>query len=777
MANEYVARVSTKAGRNMHTTGAHPSREEAAKAAFSAKPNALKVSTSIAHNGGESHRDIRWHDHDEIVKKPIKEGRVLSKSVREGIAYLIEDAYEKSTVVMAAEEIGDKLLDMAEQLSTIEAKDIMPLQDGLSTAFSPQVANQFNGVATEKIRQLITAIQDAKTAIEAEVNRMKQGVEGGDMTDMGNDVGDMNVVGDDGTGEGNVDPQGLEAPPGAPVAPAEGLPEVPVGGDEGIGGGFAGRARKESARPRGKSLGEDFLGNTPAGRSPPAIDRHPHKSVDFAPNMSNLAHFHGSAGKMARNIENMIDTDPLTGQERTGLANCLSHFAAFASEPAHWSDAEAKLTMCLQAANLWDTSKPAVAKIVVQLRKLAHLIAFKHEGMIESAIQELKTSADPDSLILKTFRTKLSETRDAQTAAIGTARTYAIDIEDVVMIVREAAQDRDRYGATAMMEAKKAQCEKCHGSGKVYPKHAKDGGGTTCPECKGSGKAPVREAAKKKGGFPKTDDVFNKHQKAIALKTLKMNDAGASVMGGMTKAEARVFLKDKCGYSDEQIKKLDEALGLPWKKKKPETEKARTPNWIDNPTGNTYSYSGKVNPNANVKPDQWTKKWQMPIGEEAEEPKTDKPKWQKPWEKKADDGPKEEVSEDDQTPVADDGTMIQNGTMFPVQTAPNAMATPDPSISNPGPSGTSTTPVGGPNNNPSTRPAMTPGDMRVRQQQQNASQQTTTMNQPNNGQAMTPPTENGATVNGSVPSSTQPRKAPTNTTGNVKPFRFQRQQQ
>jgi len=36
-----------------------------------------------------------------------------------------------------------------------------------------------------------------------------------------------------------------------------------------------------------------------------------------------------------------------------------------------------------------------------------------------------------------------------------------------------------------------------------------------------------------------TMDVFDKHQLKIARDTLKMSDAGARIMGGMTKDEAR----------------------------------------------------------------------------------------------------------------------------------------------------------------------------------------------------------------------------------------------
>jgi hypothetical protein len=53
--------------------------------------------------------------------------------------------------------------------------------------------------------------------------------------------------------------------------------------------------------------------------------------------------------------------------------------------------------------------------------------------------------------------------------------------------------------------------------------------------------------------------VPEKHQLRIALQTLKMTDAGANIMGGMNKEEARSFLKSK-GYSDQQIQKLEGGL-------------------------------------------------------------------------------------------------------------------------------------------------------------------------------------------------------------------------
>ncbi len=50
--------------------------------------------------------------------------------------------------------------------------------------------------------------------------------------------------------------------------------------------------------------------------------------------------------------------------------------------------------------------------------------------------------------------------------------------------------------------------------------------------------------------------VAEKHQKRIAISTLKMSDVGASIMGGMNKAEARAFLT-KIGYSAARIAKIE----------------------------------------------------------------------------------------------------------------------------------------------------------------------------------------------------------------------------
>ncbi len=52
-------------------------------------------------------------------------------------------------------------------------------------------------------------------------------------------------------------------------------------------------------------------------------------------------------------------------------------------------------------------------------------------------------------------------------------------------------------------------------------------------------------------------EVFDKHQVAIAKKTLRMSDMGANIMGGMTKEQAREVLARIAKMTPEAIAKLE----------------------------------------------------------------------------------------------------------------------------------------------------------------------------------------------------------------------------
>ena len=53
-----------------------------------------------------------------------------------------------------------------------------------------------------------------------------------------------------------------------------------------------------------------------------------------------------------------------------------------------------------------------------------------------------------------------------------------------------------------------------------------------------------------------------RHQLKIAKSTLKLTDFGATILGGMTKAEAREFLADKVDWSASRITKYENQVSF-----------------------------------------------------------------------------------------------------------------------------------------------------------------------------------------------------------------------
>lgn len=101
-------------------------------------------------------------------------------------------------------------------------------------------------------------------------------------------------------------------------------------------------------------------------------------------------------------------------------------------------------------------------------------------------------------------------------------------------------------------------CPDCGGTERWAGTWDVDGGdritGYLCAECGGVEAADLGESR----ALQEFQDVATKHQLRIAKKTLQMNDVFANIMGGMTKDEARAFLRSQ-GWSDQRIAKLEMA--------------------------------------------------------------------------------------------------------------------------------------------------------------------------------------------------------------------------
>lgn len=249
--------------------------------------------------------------------RTLKEERM---AFRTGFARLVENEMEKAEVVLAFKSIIDKFQDIAEKLVKIEAEDMMPNLDALRAAYGPSVADRFYQSMNSKIRGAIETIQSTRAAIDTEVLKLEGVINGEPANDMAVDDGGMDMPPeDDATApEGDLPPpdaggDDAGAPPAGGEPPPEEEPEIDLGDEDeedpvfsDRGAPAAGRARKESAAPKGKRLKEDgtsFRQMRSRAQNAPkdALD----KRRDYADRMTDSGRFVADAvpaiGKMAKN--------------------------------------------------------------------------------------------------------------------------------------------------------------------------------------------------------------------------------------------------------------------------------------------------------------------------------------------------------------------------------------------------------------------------------------------------------------------------------------------
>jgi hypothetical protein len=150
--------------------------------------------------------------------KDIKEGIVDYNT--NSLKFLIESGMERASLVLNAQAITDKLQNMAESLAKIEAADVMPIMDSMKENFGVEVAQRFEQVVSDKLRELTESLRTARDAIGNEILRMEQSVNGDSSSDMGSDNPDMG--GDASNDMGSIDGSADDTDQASADAPADG---------------------------------------------------------------------------------------------------------------------------------------------------------------------------------------------------------------------------------------------------------------------------------------------------------------------------------------------------------------------------------------------------------------------------------------------------------------------------------------------------------------------------------------------------------------------------
>ncbi len=130
--------------------------------------------------------------------------QIASMPVNEGVG---SEMVDQAEVVLAAQEIGDKLQGMAEDIAQMQVQDMMPLVQAMKEQMGMDQASAFESSATASLQGLLDTMKTTKESYDNAV-LVLQGE--APATDMGADdgFGDMPADAIDTDGDGEMEPVG-----------------------------------------------------------------------------------------------------------------------------------------------------------------------------------------------------------------------------------------------------------------------------------------------------------------------------------------------------------------------------------------------------------------------------------------------------------------------------------------------------------------------------------------------------------------------------------------
>lgn len=357
------------------------------------------------------------------------------------LSYLIESELEKAEVLLVAKSVVDKLQKMAEDIAKIEGNDIIPAMEALKAAYGPNLADSFQSVASEKLRATVEAITAAKDGVSAEVAKF-EGVLNGEQP--GNDMAGFETEVPAEEPEADAMGAGLGGEAGtldaAPEGGVDGDDFVDVDGskDEVAPGedmfgdmdtsSAAGRAKKESVALKGKMVAEAEAGTLRAYGDWKTLAKEAQ-----AEGIKDIAQY------ICDNTD-----DPRSSEGKSFTKGYCAAVKAWVAKNVKQSVSEAK-----KSGDTFDKHQTKIAKDTLKMSDVgadtmggmtkakarAHL---KKMGWSAEKIAKLEESVASDANVLNAFRRALKEGSAPVKAAQKVAEAFAIDLSDVVEIVKES---------------------------------------------------------------------------------------------------------------------------------------------------------------------------------------------------------------------------------------------------------------------------------------------------------------------------------------------------
>lgn len=104
---------------------------------------------------------------------------------------LVENDLEQAKLVIAAQDVLDRLQKIAEHLAELGAEEIMPLSDNMKAAFGADIATGFEKTADEAIQKALESVRGARDVIDTAITRVQ-----GNMDGVPNDISAPNDMAD-----------------------------------------------------------------------------------------------------------------------------------------------------------------------------------------------------------------------------------------------------------------------------------------------------------------------------------------------------------------------------------------------------------------------------------------------------------------------------------------------------------------------------------------------------------------------------------------------------
>lgn len=176
----------------------------------------------------------------------------------ENFSMLVENDLEQAKLVIAAQDVLDRLQKIAEHLAELGAEEIMPLSDNMKAAFGADIAANFEKTADAAVQKALESVRGARDVIDSAILRVQ-----GNMDNAPNDLSSANDMADntninDPTGIENDDSMGDDIDADAVNQENDSILDNPdaFGGAESAGNAL-GRVKKESISDK-KSLSESL---------------------------------------------------------------------------------------------------------------------------------------------------------------------------------------------------------------------------------------------------------------------------------------------------------------------------------------------------------------------------------------------------------------------------------------------------------------------------------------------------------------------------------------